>query len=541
MQLISGDPLDRKTFAYLEDDWHDEMNANLEKTVGQANDIQTVLLGDASESTLDGYSADSVQQRLSDLESGVASNDTDITNLQNDVDQSADTSVLREALSHLAVGIAAASSGSTLDLQSGSNLPLNDGDLLVINELDGGVQTANVSGSHSEGATSIALQSSLSSAVAADAVVTLDPTDMREGSSTGQIKDVLWGTNDPSNIGTDHESRLQQLNSRVGSLQDRVRSVESVAASSKDKAREVEGTVTSVKTTAESAAIEARKLQVTDTKILELDGAVDATVSSLSVRVNPDLPSAALPVEIRSGDILALKVNTGNGVKLITAGADAVGSSISTLTLNKNYEIDAPDEAGIFLTSTSIASRVAARTNGNVLVRGDSIKSATFDGTIEERPDGYHYFQEDADGNPKIGTTGWALTSGGEIGARNAYLHGLVDMTEGFVSGRFGLGPASSIVAQSPDTDTVPFHLSRKGIQVEAVHEDVTSNSRALRFNDSKQAGPMAGPGRRVEAGRAGADSGCGGKCPRKNFEEKTGKTGPAGRPSPRGRPAAGD
>lgn len=280
MQQISGDPLQRKTVAQLEGDWHDEMNNNLVKTAGQANDLWAVVLGDASESTLNGYSADSVKKRLSDLEAAVSDNDSDITTINNE--STIDEDTLVDALDPLVVGIAAASEKSNINLQSGSQMPLKGGDELIINDLTNDtVQQVTVSVGRSEGSTSIPLTASPSSDVSSDAVVSLYPADMRSALDAGQIKNVLWGNNDPANIGTDHESRLQNLNSRVDSVKDRIRSVETLAANSQDKARQVEGTVTSVKTTAEAAALEASKLQVTDTKLLELTSAVDGSVSSL--------------------------------------------------------------------------------------------------------------------------------------------------------------------------------------------------------------------------------------------------------------------
>jgi len=502
MQLISDDPLQRKTFAYLEDDWHDEMNNNLVKTVDQINDLQEVVVGSDSESALTGYSADSVKQRISDLEAAVNENDTDISNIQNDVDGSVEQQTLIDSLGHLAVGIAQNSTGSAISLQSGSNMPLKDGDELIVNDLTNDtVQQVVVSGDTSEGSTSVSLTSALGSDVAAGAVVTLYPADMRSGLDADRIKGVLWGSNDPADISTDHESRLQTLNNRVGDVQNRIRSVESIAASVKDDVRDVEGTVTQVRTTAEQASLEAKKLQVTDTKILELTSAIDLdsngdvqTVDSLEVRVNPDLPSSMKPVELETSDILAMEVKTGNGVKILTLGTDPANydgdGNLVSIDLSKSYEIHAANKAGLFMTSSTVASRVSARTNGNVSVRGDLLKSTTFDGSIVEKADGFNYVETDSEGRPLLGSTGWALTDGGDLAASNAFLRGKMDIVKAYVEGKLGMGPSATIVAQDPtDTDpdgnpSVPYYLSRRGVSIEAVYSPQSTTGRALRIQD---------------------------------------------------------
>lgn len=552
MDLIANDPLDRKTFAYEEDNWDSEMNANLEKTVDQANDIQRALFGDAAASTLDSYSEDTIRARINQIESGLfttllaadytqptapsspsegevwadtsttpatykvydeeaAAWQTDIVGpTQSILASKVARSTFTTPLIDMGVGMAADSTGSRLDLWSGTNLALEEGDeLIIFNPTSNTSQTATVSENQSAGTNNIALSSSLSPDVEYGEVVLLAPANMRQDPRIHPLQDILYGANDPAGINTNHETRLQNLAGRIDDAESRLRTVAQSATQTREEISEFEGAITNIRTTAQDAALEASTLQVTDQKLLRLtttyDGSADQT--ALDVEVNPNLPAEATPVEILAGDILAVKINNENGVRLVTADSnqDSSESPITSLPIKNAQTFNANSGAGIYLTSTSIQARVSARTNGNVNIRGDQLKSVTFNGSVEEdSTDGYHYIGPllddngdpilDEDGNeiPDVGDSGWTLTSGGDLAAGNAYIRGQAILDRLDLDGKLGLGVSGSIVGKTPESSAAPFHLSRKGLKMEAEKSPVSGASRSLTFTDIGQTGDLA-------------------------------------------------
>lgn len=431
-QQIANDPLARKTFAYDEDNWDTEHNKNWTQTVDQINDVQRLILGSATEASLTNYSDDDIATRLDDIDQTNSDQDNRIETVENDLPDKANFSLVKDLAEQTAVATTAANSSgdTTLSLQTATAVQLIDEDTLIIYDPEAeSAQTATVSGTHTD-VTSITLAGPLAAPTDAGFLVLLSPADQRRSINQGALKDAVWGNLGPEEVERNHETRIRELSTQIGGLASAVQAATALADGAQNSVTELEGTITSIETTAEEAALQAETFEVADTPTLALDRKYDEeSANALDVRWKAGAPSSGLD----QGDVFALRSKDGTAT-LLTLGADAEVND-ATVTLDKSYTIDAQEGAKMYMTTTTVASKISARTDGDISVRSKALRTAQFDGSIVENGDGLYVFERDGNGEPLIGTTGWALTSGGEVGANNVFLRGRFDVEEGTIDG----------------------------------------------------------------------------------------------------------
>lgn len=442
-QQISGDPRARYIFGEDENLWTDTHNRNWTETVGQLNQLQDALLGDAGEATLTSYSGDAIGARVSTLETDLEAAELEQAAQDSRISAKPDTSLVKTWMQALSVGTVAGGDATTVLTESGIQADLISGDrLFIVDESAETVTERAVTADAAEGVTSISVASDLEPP--AGAKVILHPGDARVDPSIDltDITDAVWGPGRTSaDVEGNHETRLQQIEDQVQSANQQIRAVGSLSGQMRNEVQEfrneVVGTVTELETTAEGAALQASTFTPGDKPVLKLSQDYEAqSTSELAVTWTGDAPSTGF----EAGDILVLK-NRDDQATVLTLADTPTDTGTSPIQLDQSYEIDADVDSEIYLAVTSVASKIEARTNGNVVVEGKAARSARWDGELESVSiDGqdFHQIKRDDQGNvidAARGTVGWVLASAGEFVATNAYLRGNMAIQRATIEG----------------------------------------------------------------------------------------------------------
>ena len=500
-QQISGDPRARYIFSEGEDLWTDSHNRNWTETVEQGNRIQEVLLGDATEATLSTYTADALVDRVGSLET--TQEDVLLEQGSQDTRISAkpDTSLVETWLEALAVGTVAGGNTDTILLETVTQSALIAGDRLFI--VDAGTETIServVTADVAEDVTSIPVDSG--DAAVEGATVILHPGDARVDPTIdlSDITDSLWGPGRTAeDVEGDHETRLRSVEERVQNVNQQIRAVGSLSSQMRNEVQEfqsdVVGTVTELQTTAEGAALQASTFTPGDKPVLKLtQNYEEQNASEIAVEWTANAPRTGF----EAGDILVLQGRNSEAIILTIAATD-IAEGTATIPLDQSYTIDADVGAEVFLAVTSVASKIEARTNGNVVVEGKAARSARWDGELEAVDiDGetFHrvkrYSDPDQADNAR-GSVGWVLTSAGEFVATNAFLRGSIALRRATLEGGMLVDEDAYIRTVSGN-----WSITDNGFNVapsEAAYADI---DQALTFADNKHGtvGMIAGRAR---------------------------------------------